>query len=322
VLGHEATGTVERVGSRVRSIAPGQRIVLNPWLSCRPRGIDPPCASCRAGDYQLCEHFTDGRLPPAIHIGNCAAENGAFAPYFAAHESQCISVPPDITDDQAVLADPFSVQLHAVLRHPPRDGEPVVVYGCGTLGLMTIAILRHLHPSEAIWAVARHPHQQQLARGLGASVILPTQPAELIETVARLTGAKPLRPWKGLPWLMRGAGTVYDTVGSPSTVETAMRFASPRATIAVSGVEAPRRFEWTPYYFKELTLAGCNAFAVEDFEGRRVHAMEVYFELVRRGLDLSPLITHRFPLARYRDAFMAMSDHDRSEAVKAVFEFE
>jgi threonine dehydrogenase-like Zn-dependent dehydrogenase len=91
--------------------------------------------------------------------------------------------------------------------------------------------------------------------------------------------------------------------------------------VAISGVEAPRRFEWTPLYFKELRLAGCNAFAIEEFEGRRIHAMEVYFELVRRGLDLTPLITHAYPLGEYRRAFLSLADHGRSGAVKAVFDF-
>ena len=322
ILGHEAMGVVERAGPAGRNVALGQRVVLNPWLSCAPRGIDPPCAACRTGDYQLCERFTEGRLPPAIHIGNCASVGGAFAPYFAAHESQLITVPDGVSDEQAALADPFAVQLHAVLRHPPRAGEAALVYGCGTLGLMTVAMLRRLHPDLPVWAVARHEHQAQAARALGAAEVLGPGPRALIEGVARLAGVRPLRPWSGVPWLMRGAGVVYDTVGSPESVETAMRLASARAEVVVSGVEAPRRFEWTPCYFKELSIVGSNAFAVEEFEGQRRHAMEIYFDLVRRGLDLSSLITHRFTLAEYRRAFLSMHDHGRSRAIKAAFVFD
>jgi threonine dehydrogenase-like Zn-dependent dehydrogenase len=322
ILGHESTGVVERVGAGVRRLAAGQRVVLNPWLSCAPRGFAAaPCPHCAAGDYQLCERFTEGRLPPGIHAGNCAAVGGAFAPLWPAHESQCLPVPDGVTDAQAVLADPFSVQLHGVLRHPPRDGEPALVYGCGTLGLMTVALLRALHPGVPVWAVARHQHQAARARALGAAEVLPADPAALIEAVARLAGAKLLRPWRGLPWVVRGAGIVYDTVGSPGTVEAAMRVASARAKIVLSGVEAPRRFEWTPCYFKELSIVGSNAFAVEDFEGRRLHAMEVYFELVQRGLDLSGLLTHRFALESYREAFLSLYDKRGAGVVKAAFAF-
>ncbi len=320
VLGHEGTGVVERIGPAVRRVAPGMRIVLNPWLSCSPRGLDP-CSSCGRGDYQLCQRFSEGSLTPSIHLGNCAAAGGAFAPMFAAHESQCIVVPAIVTDAQAVLADPCSVQLHAVLRHPPPAGEAALVYGCGTLGLITVALLRLLHPATPIWVVARYPHQAARARALGGHEVLSPPPDALVEGVARLAGAQPLRPWSGRAWLMAGPGVVYDTVGSPSSVETAARLAAPRAAIVVSGVEAPRRFEWTPYYFKELRLAGSNAFAVEEFEGRRMHAMEAYFELVERGLDLSVLITHRFALREYRRAFLAMHDKAVTGAVKVAFEF-
>lgn len=320
VLGHEALGVVESVAPSVRRVAPGQRVVLNPWLSCAPRGFTALCDACAAGDFQFCARFTEG-IAPGIHLGNCAAAGGAFAEYFAAHESQLFAVPDGITDEQAVLADPVSVQLHALLRHPPPADAPAVVYGCGTLGLATVALLRLLHPETEVWAVARHAHQARRARALGALATLPSRPDALVERVAEVRGVRPLRPWSRRPWLMRGAGIVYDTVGSPETVETSLRIASPRARVVVSGVEAPRRFEWTPLYFKEVDVAGSNAFAVEDFEGSRMHAFDVYFELVRRGLDLSQLVTHRFPLGRYAEAFATLADHGRSRAIKAVFDF-
>ncbi len=322
ILGHESTGVVEKLGAGVKKLALGQRVVLNPWLSCAPRGLSPVCAHCAAGDYSLCEHFTEGRLPAGIHMGNCSAVGGAFAPYYSAHESQLIPVADGVSDTQAALSDPFSVQLHAILRHPPEKDLPVVVYGCGTLGLMTVAAIKKLFPDAAVWAIARHAHQAKRAKELGASEILPSKPAELIERVASLVGVKPYRPWKGLPWLVRGTGTVYDTVGSPASVEAAFRFVSSRGKIVVTGVEAPTRFEWTPCYFKELELIGCNAFALENFEGRRLHAMEIYMELVKRGLDLSSLVTHRHKLEDWQQAFVGMFDKTATGVVKATFAFD
>jgi threonine dehydrogenase-like Zn-dependent dehydrogenase len=320
VLGHEGVGVVERIGPTVTAVRQGQSVVLNPWLSCAPRGL-ALCGSCGQGDYALCENFARGGLPPGIHLGNCSAAGGVFAERFAAHESQLFPVPDDVSDEQAVLADPCSVQLHAVLRHPPPADGVALVYGCGTLGLMTIALLRTLHADTPVWAVARYAHQARIARELGAAQVLPSEPHKLIERIAALCGAQESQPWRGLPFLMDGAGVVYDTIGSPGSIEAAIRVARPRATIVVSGVEAPRRFEWTPLYFKELRVAGSNAFGVETFEGRRLHAFEAYFEMVRRGVDLSRLITHRVPLARYRDAFMLLADHRKSAAVKVVFDF-
>ena len=113
-------------------------MVLNPWLSCGPRGIDPPCPACEAGDYNLCWHFTDGRLSPGIHTGNAKEATGGFAPRLPAHDSMLVPVPDAIPDDVAVMADPFSVSLHAVTRTPPPRGGRCVVYGAGALVLGVI----------------------------------------------------------------------------------------------------------------------------------------------------------------------------------------
>ena len=323
VLGHEAAGVIEHVGSVVKTRRAGERVVINPWLSCGPRGIEPPCAACRAGDYSLCEHFTEGRIAPGIHAGNCRDVAGGFAERIAVHESQAIPIPDGVSWDAATLADPFSVSLHTVLRHPPPvDGRPALVFGCGTLGLLAVAILRALHPQVPVLAVARYPHQAELARRFGAAELLPERGASFIEAVARATGAQLLRPWTGLPWLATGAGIVYDTVGSPGSIELALRVVDRRSKVVVSGVEAPRRFEWTPLYFKEIQIAGSNAFGVETFEGRRLHAMEIYFELLSRGLDVTPIVTHHFPLRAYRDAFLTLYRKGKSGAVKAMFAFD
>ncbi len=322
VLGHEAAGVVEEVGSGVKARHVGERVVLNPWLSCVPRGIDPPCDACQRGEYPLCARFTEGRLPPSIHAGNCSAVPGGFAERMIVHESQVFPIPQSVTWDAAALADPFSVSLHSVLLAPPSDDGPVVVFGCGTLGLLTIAILRMLYPQTPVLAVARYPHQAELARRFGAREILPEGKQAMVEAVAKIAGTTPLRPWQGLPWLLRGASVVYDTVGSPGSVELALRIANSRAKIVVSGVEAPRRFEWTPLYFKEISVIGSNAFGVESFEGRRLHAMEIYFELIGRGLDVASIITHHFPLERYRDAFLTLHGKGKSHAVKVMFTFD
>ena len=322
VLGHETVGVVDRVGPAVLERKRGDRVVINPWLSCAPRGIDPLCPACQAGDYPLCERFTEGRVAPAIHIGNCADVAGGFAELVAAHESQAIPIPDGVSWDTAVLADPFSVQLHAVLRHPPSSSEPALVFGCGTLGLMTIAVLRMLHPATPVFAIARYPHQAELAKRLGAHQVLTEGGDAAVERMAELTGAKVLHPWSKKPWLWRGAGIVYDTVGSPGSVELSLRVASPRSKLVVSGVEAPQRFEWTPLYMKEIDVVGSNAFGVETFEGRRMHSMQAYFELVARGLDVTPIITHRFPLRDYKKAFMTLHDKGKTGAVKALFTFD
>jgi threonine dehydrogenase-like Zn-dependent dehydrogenase len=323
VLGHEVVATVERVGPAVTRLRAGDRVSLNPWLSCAPRGL-PACEWCRRGDLAQCLNFRRGRLAPGIHHGNSSQATGGFAPLLPAHESQCIPVPDGVPDEAAVLADPFSVSLHSI-RHspPPAEGGVALVYGVGTLGLCAVAILRALHPGLRVLAVARFAHQARLAAQLGAHAVLPHAPARaVIDAVAKETGAEAVEPWRGLPVLNGGVDVVYDTVGKPDTLEVGLRVARSRARISVTGVEAPRRFEWTPLYFKEIAVVGSNAFGVEEIGGRRQHAFEWYFELVRKqSVDLTPILTHRFPLAAWRDAFRAGFDQGASGAVKLLFEY-
>jgi threonine dehydrogenase-like Zn-dependent dehydrogenase len=324
VLGHEVVGTIERVGPRVTSRRVGERVVLNPWLSCAPRGITPLCEACQRGQFFSCQHFLDGHLAPGIHIGNCRAASGGFAPLMAAHQSQLFPIPEEVSFEQAVLADPFSVSLHAILKSPPSDGDLALVYGCGTLGLLSIAILRALFPTARIIAIARYPHQEELAREWGAERVIRTRDqVEIIETIAGMVNVQALRPHHGKPWLLGGVDVIYDTIGSSESFEIGVRVARPGANIIVTGVDKPARFEWTPLYFKEIALVGSNAFGVETLEGTSAHAMEIYLRLVaQKRLDPARLITHRFRLDQYQEAFVVGRQKAKHRTVKAVFDFE
>ena len=311
VLGHEV------VGHRADT---GERVVLNPWLSCAPRGIDPPCQACARGRYPWCRNFRSGDLPVSIHLGNCAAAFGAHAERFAAHPSQLFTIPAPISDEAAVLADPVSVSLRSILLAPPPAGQPVLVYGSGTLAFAAIALLRHLYPDTQVWAATRPGSRATLASRLGAHAALSSVPDTLVAQVARRVGAVPLQPWSKRDWLQDGPGVVYDTIGSTQTVQTSLRLLATGGTLVVSGVEPPKRFEWTPLYFKELKVIGSNGFGIEEVGGVAKHAMLHYFDFVAAGLDLTPVITHRFPLERWDEAVLAVKDAKHTGAVKVLLE--
>ena len=147
-----------------------------------------------------------------------------------------------------------------------------------------------------------------------------SSPDELVAQVARRVGATPLTPWSKHDWLQDGPAVVYDTIGSVETVETSLRLLATGGTLVISGVEPPKRFEWTPLYFKELRVIGSNGFGVEEVGGVAKHAMEHYFDFVSDGLDLTPVITHRFPLERWDQAVLALKDSRRTGAVKVLLE--
>ena len=137
-------------------------MVLNPWLSCGPRGVSPGCPACEAGDLSLCWNFLTPPIAPGIHSGTSADATGGFATLMPAHDSMLLPVPDAISDEAAVLADPFSVSLRSIVRHRPPPGGRVLVYGAGSLGSTAVAALRALHPGVEIGVVARFEAQADL----------------------------------------------------------------------------------------------------------------------------------------------------------------
>lgn len=323
VMGHELVADVVELGPQARGLAVGQRVVLNPWLSCGPRGIEPPCPACAGGDYSLCWSFADGDIKPGIHTGVSADVTGGYAELMPAHDSMLFAVPDAVPDEAAVFADPFSVSLHAITRRPPPRSGRVLVYGAGSLGLCALAILRALYPDVAVAVVARFPAQAELARRFGAAKVLAHEPRlALIEELVAWGGGRLRQPLLGLPMAHPGAvDVVYDTVGKPETFEVGVRVLTSRGTLVKAGVHTPGRWEWSPLYFKEISWVGSNAFGVEEVDGVRRHAIAHYLELVVAGrVDLRPMLTHTFGLERWREAFLAIADQGASGAVKVAID--
>src|ERR1700743_1771195 len=175
-MGHEVVADVAALGLQAGGLLPAQRVVLNPWLSCGPRGIEPVCPACETGDFSLCWSFTDGDIRPGIHTGVSADVTGGYAELMPAHDSMLFGVPDSVSDEMAVFADPFSVSLHAITRHPPPRSGRALVYGAGSLGLCAVAILRALYPDVAVAVVARFDAQAPLAHRFGAERVLAPQP--------------------------------------------------------------------------------------------------------------------------------------------------
>lgn len=322
IPGHEVVAEVVALGPEASGVEVGQRVVLNPWLTCGPRGIDPPCPACRAGDLSLCWNFTNGALGPGVHVGVTTDAPGAWAELLAAHDSMLIPVPDAVTDELAVLADPFAVSMHAIVRHPPPPGGRALVYGAGALGCTSVAALRALYPDVDVAVVARFDAQADLVTKLGASTVVRHEPREaVVEQLAAWSGGVLHAPLLGLPVAHPGGiDVVYDTIARPETFEVGVRLLRERGTLVQTGVSTPGRWEWTPVYFKELTIAGSNAFGVEEVDGVRKHAIAHYLDLTAAGrVDLSGMLTHRFALEQWWDALKVLARQDQSGAVKVAF---
>ncbi len=326
VMGHEVVAEVVELGPQASGFDVGQRVVLNPWLSCRPRGIEPICPACAAGDYSLCWSFTSGDISKGIHTGVSSDATGGYAELMPAHSTMLFAVPDSIPDEQAIFADPFAVSLHSITRHPPPEGGKVIVWGAGSLGSCAVAILRALYPSVEIAVVARFDAQAALASALGAHKVVRLGPREeLLDELAAWSGGVLHPTMEGLGGLPMchpgGVDVAYDTVGKPETFELEVRLLKARGTLVKSGVHAPGRWEWSPLYFKEISWVGSNAFGIETVDGVRRHGIEHYLDLVADGrIDLRAMLTHTFGLSEWREAFLTIAEQEHTGAIKVAID--
>ena len=285
-------------------------------------GDHPPCPACEAGDLNLCWSFTTGALGPGVHVGVATDAPGGWADLMAAHDSMLIPVPDSVTTEEAVLADPFAVSLHAIVRHPPPPTGRALVYGAGALGVTSVAVLRALYPEVDIAVVARFPAQADLATKFGASVVLPHEPRlGLVEALADWSGGVLHTAYAGLPMAHPGGiDVVYDTVARPETLEVGVRVLAERGTLVQTGAH-PRPLGVHADLLQGASLVGSNAFGIEEVEGVRQHAIRHYLDMVAAGrVDLTGMLTHRFPLDHWHDALRALATQGESGAVKVAFE--
>lgn len=324
LLGHENVAVVEEVGPEVTGWQPGDRVVVEPTLSCVPRGIEPVCPSCAAGRFALCQNFRAGPLPPGSIIGWNNFTGGTWSRCFVAHESQLYRVPDAIDDEVAVLTDPIAGALHAVLRRPPADEETVLILGAGLLGMGVAGSIRALGRRCRLVATIRHERQAELMRrfGVDETVHLPHgqgQAARYKRVAARIGGT--VLPSKfGHQAFVGGFDLAYDCVGSGQSLTDAMKYVRSRGTVVEVGTTQIALVDTAPLWFDELTLVGSNGRAIEQYEGRALHTYELVFDFVRQGkLDLSGLLTHRFRIEQYRRAFATLADRGASGAIKVAF---
>jgi len=327
-IGHENCGYLSEMGAVAAerlTVGIGARVLVDPLLSCVPRGISPVCPSCARGDYSLCTNFTEGSVSPGMSIGTCRDTGGGWSSEFVAHYSQLIPLPDSISFEDAVLVDAFCSSLHPVMRNFPADDSTVLIIGCGVIGLSAVSAIRALGGKARIIVLAKHKFQGEAATRLGAdAVVYMGNSTDYYAELADVLKTKLLRPMLGKRVVVGGAHTVFDCVGSSTSIDDALRFTIPHGAMVLVGLAAfPKGVDWTPIWLKEVQVRGSFWCSTEQFEGRAMRTYEIAVELLRTGrLSLSALLTHKFRLEDYKQAIAANLNIGSSRLIKSVFEFD
>jgi 2-desacetyl-2-hydroxyethyl bacteriochlorophyllide A dehydrogenase len=314
-LGHEMVGEVIEVGTAVSTVKTGDRVVR--WGradDCRARGRTQLCAACARGHRVLCSYSSDERAHYPV--------GGGFGDTFITPESTLVVVQEGLSDEQAIFTEPIAVAIHAAWRKLPEAGEHVLVLGCGTIGFLLIQTLRIVQKDCVITAVAQFPWQAEIAKTLGADHIFMAHEDGYAAT-RELTGAHLYQGRGDNRMLLGGFDTVFDVVGIPATLENSLRWTRAGGTVVLVGVYLHKmNIDLTPVWHQEVNLLGAVGHDVVTWQGEAISTFELAMRWLREGqIDVDSLLTHRFELDAYREAFVTAVNKQKYQSIKVAFTY-
>ena len=280
VIGHEPVGVIEELGPGVTGYEVGDRVLV---------GAITPCGQCRAcpsGQLSQCGHGGGYEAIGGWRFGNTI--NGAQADYLLVPNAQAnlAKIPDELTDEQVVLlADIASTGISGAESGNIRIGDSVVVFAQGPIGLCATAGAK-LMGATLIIGVDGDDNRLAMAKRMGADVVLDYRAVDVIAEVQRLTGG--------------GADVAIEALGTQQTFESALRSLRPGGTLSSLGVYSGKL--QIPY---EAFAAGIGDYRlVTTLCPGGKERMRRLMEVVRHGrVDLTPLLTHTFPLEKIADAY-------------------
>ena len=313
-LGHEMVGEVVEVGKAVTAYRVGDRVVR--WGrvdDCLARGREDLCPACTRGHRVLCQVASEPREHQPV--------GGGFGDSFIVPASSLVAVPGDLADELAIFTEPVAVALHAAWRRPARAGEKVMVLGCGTIGFLLIQVLRLLQPGCEITAVAQFPWQAEMAREYGADQVFLAKD-DGYRKAAQITGANLHVGRGGNRMLLGGFDLIFDVVGIETTLNNALRWTRAGGSVVLVGVNLHRmKLDVTPVWYQEVDLLGAVGHDVVEWEGETVSTFELAMRWMQTGqIRCDRLLTHRYPLYAYREAFAVAVDKQNYRSIKVAFE--
>jgi (R,R)-butanediol dehydrogenase/meso-butanediol dehydrogenase/diacetyl reductase len=274
VPGHEFSGRIVRVGDGVGGWSAGDRVCVLPFAQCGE------CATCLAGNEQVCPHAVTG----GVGLGTGRA--GAYAEQVVVDERMLFSLPDSVDDRAGTLVEPLAVAIRAVDQARVARDEPVVVLGAGPIGLLTALVLRR-RGFRRVVICSRNPARAQRAAALGLDTVS-------LDDVASVAPA-----------------CVFECAGTPSAAQLAVQALRPLGRLLLVGLSlTPLDLAAPPIVIKELEIQGVIAYRRAQFQA----AIDM---LAAGAIPVDELITEIVPLAEAEAAFRSLTSRG-SEKVKIL----
>ena len=277
-VGHEYVGTVEAMGDEVRGLKIGQRVSGEGHIVCGH------CRNCRAGRRHLCRNT----------VGVGVNRPGAFAEFLVIPAVNAFPIPDDIPDEIAAILDPFGNAAHTALSFD-LVGEDVLITGAGPIGIMAAAICRHVGARHVVITDV-NDYRLELARKMGAHRAVNISREKLRDIMPSLN-------------MVEGFDVGLEMSGVPAAFRDMLDVMNHGGKVAMLGIPpGDTAIDWTQVIFKGLTIKGI--YGREMFE-----TWYKMIALIQGGLDLTPMITHRFDVKDYLEGFRTMGSGKSGKVV-------
>jgi len=269
VVGHEYVGEIAQLGSNVKGLEVGELVSGEGHIVCGH------CRNCRAGRWHLCQD-TQG-------VG--VNRPGAFAQYLSLPASNVWRCDPKIAEETFAIFDPFGNAVHTTLTYN-LVGEDVLITGAGPIGIMAVAVAKHAGARHVVITDV-NPYRLGLAKKMGATRVVDVR-SEKLKDVMRELG------------MTEGFDVGLEMSGNVNAFESMIESMIHGGNIALLGIlPNGTGVDWDKVVFNSLNIKGIY--------GRKM--FETWYQmqvLIQSGLDLSPIITHRFPATQFEEGFELM----------------
>lgn len=271
VTGHEFYGVVEQVGERVTGFKPGDRVSGEGHLTCGH------CRNCRAGQRHLCRNT----------LGVGVNRPGVFSEYFVLPAGNAFRIADEIPDEVAAIFDPYGNAVHTALSFD-LVGEDVLITGAGPIGIMAAAIARHVGARHVVVSDV-NDYRLDLAKKMGASRVVNVKNQSLKDVMRELN-------------MTEGFDVGMEMSGNATAFNQMLDIMNHGGRIALLGIFPDKvAIDWSSVVFKGLFIKGI--YGREMFETWYKMA-----SMLQSGLDISAVITHRFPIDQYEEGFRVMNE--------------
>jgi len=278
ILGHEFSGDVVETGKMTTSVSVGDRVAVNPLLSCGA------CTDCREGRNNLC------KTAQAIGGAGNTIVDGALAEYVRTPQSNVLKLPENVSYDAGAFVEPLACCVHGVDLSKIRLGDRVAIVGAGTIGLLILQLVKFRGPSLTMVS-EMNATRLHTAGTLGADVTVDPMREDLVQKIMDETEG-------------RGADVVIEAVGSPKSIRDSMRIVKRGGRIVVFGVSPKNSaLEVSPFeiYFRELEVVGAYALTPSAFY--RSASL-----LASNAVEVVPLITEHLTLEQVEEGLHRMKN--------------